>query len=827
MVDTQLLTWGSILLIVIALICYAARFRRARALAVDAGRSPNEDGLFDSAPVGYLEIDLNGVVHRVNRKECELRGLSEQAILGKHVADLNPATATDQFRQELERKLNQEISLQPYQRKIQRQDGTVVVVEGVETLLRDPRGNVMGMRTAMTDVTDRQKSEEEAVKAASELKALLKAFPDLFLRLDAEGQVLECNGGHANDPLLDPQTFQARRLREVLPQDETKLLIEGIAKVRRTSSNQVVEFSVEVRGSKQYYECRLLPLYWDHVIGILRNISDRKTAEEKVKQYAQELERKNEQLELALTTAREATQLKSRFVATMSHEIRTPMNGVLGMTDILLGTDLNLEQRESAESIRQSADALLTILNDILDLSKVEAGKLRLDSIPFRLATILEELTTLYTIRSRAKGLGFKTSLPPNFTHVTIGDPGRVRQVLNNLLGNAIKFTDRGEVGVTMEVVRETAESFTIRFKVRDTGIGISKDQHRQLFQSFTQLDGSSSRKYGGTGLGLSISKQLVELLGGEIGVISEPNRGSTFWFTVVLERQPANQLPVGEPGHISLEGVRVLIAAHQNVSEPTMQLLKRWACDSVSIDSAETVIPILKQAAAQCNPFRLALLDIDLPGLTGNTMAQNVRLEPTLKGLQLIAMTSSPLRGDGITLREGGFTGYVRKPAQATEVYDIISQVLQAADPAAVTPATLVTRHTISEQKPPDAQRQARVLLAEDNMVNQRITMRLLQKLGLQADAVVNGREAVEAVLKTDYDLVLMDCQMPEMDGYEATAIIRNKERNRRHTPVCALTANAMAGDREKCLAAGMDDYVAKPIGLEQLKQTVDRWVQ
>ncbi|MGD1095510.1 MAG: response regulator [Bryobacteraceae bacterium] len=842
MLDTQLLTWGLILVATIVLIAYARRAKHSDADSSALGPT----SLYDDAPVGYLDIDMAGVVRRVNRKECELRGLAAAEMVGKHLADLNPSNPQEQLREVLDRKLTQQISVESSQRRLQRQDGTLVIIEVAETLLRGPSGDVTGMRMVSTDVTDRHKSQEEATKIASELKAFFKAFPDLFLGLDADGKVVDCNGGNEKDPLLDPRTYSGRRLQDVLPPDVTQLVLQAIAKVRHTNAVEVMEFSIDARRVQQSYECRVLPLYWDRVIAVLRNISDRKAAAERLAQDAQELERKNEQLESALTTAREATQLKSRFVATMSHEIRTPMNGVLGMTDLLMGTELTPEQYEFASSIKHSADSLLTIVNDILDLSKMEAGKLRLDRIPFRLSVTVEELCSLFTLRARAKGLNLSASIPPGFSYSTVGDPGRLRQVLTNLLGNAIKFTDRGEIGLAVEVVRETPESLTVRFHVRDTGIGIPKDQQRQLFQSFTQLDGSSSRKYGGTGLGLAISKQLVELLGGEIGVNSEPNRGSTFWFTAVFERQAGEEPPSpasskSEATDVSFKNLRVLIAAEKSTASVAKQLLESWGCQPQEVLSGEAVVPALKEASALGRPFRLLLADIDLRDLHGATISR----EPAAADVHLIAMTSAPFRGDGIELRESGFAGYLRKPIQPNDVYNTMSAVLKSAkSTASATAAPLITRHTISDQQANGSDqngtahgaaaqpssngvRLARILLAEDNMVNQRITLRLLEKLGVKAEAVVNGREAVEAVAKTEYDLVLMDCQMPEMDGYEATAKIRNAERNIRHTPVCALTANAMEGDREKCLAAGMDDYVAKPIGLEQLRETVVRWTQ
>ncbi len=489
-------------------------------------------------------------------------------------------------------------------------------------------------------------------------------------------------------------------MRDLLPDGVAALFGEAQDKVRKTGVLELIEFKVDGKQGEQVYETRLLPLSWDHWIAIVRNITARKNVELKLTGYAQELEKKNEELEAALATAREATQLRSRFLANMSHEIRTPMNGVLGMTDFLLGTKLTSEQQEFAESIKSSADALLALINDILDLSKMEAGKLRLDRVPFQLGATLAEVASMVALEARMKGLAFVSNFPPDLPRVVVGDPGRLRQVLRNLLGNALKFTDSGEIGIHAELLNEATNVIQFRFTVHDTGIGMTIDQQHRLFESFTQVDGSSTRRHGGTGVGLAISKQLVELLGGEIGVSSEPGHGSRFWFTASFGKAEPEQLRT---------------------------------------------------------PAKPAVLP------------------------------KPPVRP--------------------------VAQKLPASAPARPV------------QKPVPVASHLRILLAEDNEINQRITLRLLEKLGVPADAVVNGREAVQALEKRKYHLVLMDCQMPEMDGFEATAIVRSREVGN-HTPICALTANAMEGDRERCLAAGMDDYISKPVGLEKLQKAVDRWV-
>ncbi len=678
------------------------RLRSRTGGQAEASSANPVDGLFETAPIGYLEIDPKGVVRRVNRKECELRGLMRRELIGKVCWNLLPPGERQRYREQIERRMSGQVALLTYQRKYLRPDGSTITVEVHEQLLRDHGGRVVGMRLAEVDMTEGKKSEDQAYEAASELRALFQTFPDLFIRLDRSGQVVDSTGGQSSDQFLSPDKFRGRNLHDLLPASVVDQLREAQEKARKTKAPQVVEFNVDGRGGQQIYETRLVPLDWEHSIATLRNITARKNDEKRLQEYAQELERKNEELESALVTARDATQLKSRFLANMSHEIRTPMNGVLGMTDFLLGTNLTEEQQEYAGSIKKSADALLTLINDILDLSRIEAGKLRLDHVPFSLSATVEESSSLFALQARTKGLDFSSAVSSNLPDMLVGDAGRVRQVLTNLIGNAVKFTDSGRIDVEAEMVRPTQDGFLVRFGVRDTGIGIPPEHQSRLFESFTQGDGSSTRKYGGTGLGLSISKQLVELMDGELGVESKPGEGSRFWFTANFGKAPLTVAPGAPP--------------------------KR----SIPVPAPPTPAPKVPVPAA--------------------------------------------------------------KPASAPP------------------------------EKSNGGPRKLCVLLAEDNEINQRIALRLLEKLGLAADAVDNGRAAVEALAQKKYDLVLMDCMMPDMDGFEATAVIRNRERGKGHTPICALTANAMEGDREKCLAAGMDDYISKPVGLDKLREVVER---
>ncbi len=689
--------------------------RRGRAAAERRPETESESfdaatrNLFETAPIGYMEIDRAGMVRRVNPLECKLRGMEQRAMLGVHCSELLPQAERQRYREQIQRKLEGTMALIPYQREY-RHDGRKITVEVHEQLIKGADGRTAGLLLASINVTDRKNSEDTAYRNAIELRALFQAFPDLFLRIDKSENVLDAKGGQHFDSFLDAEKFAGKNLQDLLPQGALAQVRQAQPRVRNSSSMDIVEFAVEDQLGQQAYEMRLLPLNWDEWIAVVRNITARKASEQRLRDTAQELEQKNEELEKALTAAREATRMKSRFLANMSHEIRTPMNGVLGMTDFLLGTPLNAEQQEYAESIKRSADSLLALIDDILDLSRIEAGKLRLDNAEMSLESVVAETASIFALQARAKGLEFTTATEQAVPQWVVGDAGRLRQVLTNLLGNAIKFTARGQVGLQVEMASQMRDATRVKFTVHDTGIGIPSSEQGRLFDTFTQVDESATRKYGGTGLGLAISKQLVELLGGEIGLESEPGKGSRFWFTATFG----------------------------------------------------------KSARAESGAARTEA---------------GVRIAPIASALERPAKS------------QNGTAQVAETPASP------------APQDSPLPPAT-------------------RILLAEDNEINQRITLRLLQKLGLQADAVVNGRQAVEALEKRKYDLVLMDCQMPDMDGFEATAVIRSREGGSRHQTICALTANAMDGDRERCLAAGMDDYISKPIGLEKLRSALDRWI-
>ncbi len=685
--------------------------------------------------------------------------------------------------------------------------------------LRDGRGEVIGLVGMCQDITERKRAEEALRASEEQYRCLAEATPQIVWTTRADGWLEYVNRRWTEYTGLTLDQSQGSGWTAAIHREDRQTCIDTW--LRAALGGEPFEVAYRLRrasdGAYRWHLNRGVPMRdaagrvvrW---YGTCTDIHDQQLTAEALRQ--------------AKEAAEAANRAKSEFLANMSHEIRTPMNGILGMTELALGTDLTSEQRDYLDMVKASADALLAVINDILDFSKIEARKLQLDAVEFSLRDCLGDTLKGLAVRAQEKGLELACDVPPDVPDGVVGDPVRLRQVLLNLVGNAIKFTDEGEVVVVvrpaigpmgpMGPIGPMAPDTALHFEVRDTGIGIPTEKQALIFEAFAQADTSTTRKYGGTGLGLTISSHLIGLMGGRIWVESTPGQGSTFHFTARFGLAPA---PRPAPA-LSLDDLPVLVVDDNATNRRILEeMLGNWRMRPALATSGEAALAALRQAAAAGEPFPLVLLDAHMPGLDGFSVADMILHSPELAGTIIVILTSAGLPGDAAHCRELGIAASVMKPFKQSELLDAILTALDRS-------VRGVAPRAAAERPPPRAAGRAlRILLAEDNVVNQKLAVRLLEKQGHSVTVAGNGREALVALTAEPFDLVLMDVQMPEMDGLEATAQIRRAEQGSgRHVPIVAMTAHAMKGDRERCLAAGMDGYVSKPIQPGELFEAVDR---
>jgi two-component system, sensor histidine kinase and response regulator len=666
------------------------------------------------------------------------------------------------------------------------------------------------------EVTERKRVEKVQREGEERVRLLLESTAEAIYGVDLDGDCIFCNAscvrmlGYGSPPELLGKNMH--RLMHHSRADGTPLPDDAcrIYQAFRVGKGAHVDDEVLWRKDGSCFPAE----YWSYPIlregecigsvATFLDITERKRAEA--------------ELMKAKEVAEAANRAKSTFLATMSHEIRTPMNGILGMTELVLDTDLTAEQRDSLGLVRLSAESLLTVINDILDFSRIEAGKLELESIPFDLRESLGETMKALGLRAQQKGLELVYEVQAEVPEAVLGDPGRVRQIIVNLVGNAIKFTERGEILLSVTQAEESSEAASLHFAVKDTGVGIPADKQQSIFEAFSQADGSMARKYGGSGLGLTICKRLVDLMDGRIWVESLVGQGSTFHFTIRLAIQNALWTRTVPLPPEELRNLPVLIVDDNFTNRRVLQeMLNRWGMRPTAVEGGRTALQELEIANSTGCSFPLILLDGQMPDMDGFTLAEHIQKNPELVGATIMMLTSAGQVGDAARCRALGISAYLVKPIRQGELLDSIRHVLQKAPEKKSVP--LITRHSLRERR-----NRAQILLVEDNAVNQILATRLLEKRGYVVSVTGDGQAALVALEKDSFDLVLMDIQMPGMDGFEATGAIRAKEKlTGEHTPIIAMTAHALRSDQERCISAGMDAYVSKPIRTSELFSTIE----
>ncbi|MBI2429565.1 MAG: PAS domain S-box protein [Ignavibacteriales bacterium] len=785
-----------------------------------------QDVFYQTDPRGRI-VDISPSVYRYSE-------FTREELIGRPVGDMY---ANPDDRRTLMKMMMEKGEVIDMQVRLRLKDGTALPTSVNARLVYDEQKKIIGMEGSLRDITERIKAENILRETTSRLSALIQNLQSGILVVNEEKKIVLINERFRL--IFGVKTH----LAELLSSDwdplneEIKKSFSNPDQFGERTDEILRDRHIVVREELRLNDGRILERDFIPIViegeykGHLWQFHDVTTvrrAQEELAQYAEDLYKEkhkaeeqarilveqSQELIKARESALQAAKLKSEFVANMSHEIRTPMNGVLGITELLLETKLSTEQKEYAELIQRSGESLLTIINDILDFSKIEAGKLSIETTDFDLEQVVEETLTLLVHKANEKKIELIDHIYNDVPTLLRGDPTRIRQIITNLVGNAIKFTERGEVLVRIQVETDTPTRATIKFGVSDTGIGLSPEAKQRLFQPFTQADGSTTRKYGGTGLGLTISKQLVEMMEGEIGLDSELGKGSTFWFILPFEKQLQSEHPIEKVE--SLTSLRVLIVDDNATN--VLAIKHRLASWGISADEAQSgirALEMVEQSARNSTAYNLIILDMQMPGMNGLELAQEIKKDAASKSTRLLMISSMKIPTPD--LDRAMIDTFLLKPVRKSDLYNAINSMFQTAEQKDLPVSAPL--HAVQSRP------ELRILLAEDNVVNQKVAVKMLEKFGVTVTVVPNGIRAWESVNKERYDLVFMDVQMPEMDGLEATKKIREIEKDLLHTIIVAMTANALQGDKERCLAAGMDDYVAKPIKQQELQYMIEKW--